>query len=529
MAKFKRRIGFFISICVFGAASLSYAATGEESFALMQQEMLQIKRDFEELATKYGLLEREYSKVIEARDILQTQKTTLLKKIDELPVECLATLSGSSYSNSGNAIRNNVACDNTANENTVRENTELKAAYASCAQSLAEAESSLKSAKADIKFLEDTLQKQNSTNESDAAKVRQELKARREKITQLEKDLSTLSTTQKENSDLKNKVTLLMSEVSRLSQEISKNSEIKKQFDDSQNQITKIQTSVQTLTQELTQSSEHISRYKSELKSELENKEKLKQMIADLNKQLLEANNLIVIKDTAIKDLEQRTSCAAPTTNNISQNQLQNRRNQRFPVNTTQTQVATTNTPMNTPTPPPANAAFESVILEVIANKANLRSGQGEEHSPVMEILKGTRLVAETRHGEWYRVVTPTGGRAFIRADVVQVLQDNTQSSNYRTNTSNPNNPYARNRKNISVPEISFPNMSNTNVQNSNTPNQGILNQNASPTPPSSERQASDEAAFELLKRGLTNPPPAGSASSTSNSSANPQTDTKHE
>lgn len=63
----------------------------------------------------------------------------------------------------------------------------------------------------------------------------------------------------------------------------------------------------------------------------------------------------------------------------------------------------------------------EVLIAEVVARKANLRSGPGTEHSPVMQVKKGSRLTVESVHGEWYRVVSPTGSRAFIRQDVVRV------------------------------------------------------------------------------------------------------------
>ena len=53
--------------------------------------------------------------------------------------------------------------------------------------------------------------------------------------------------------------------------------------------------------------------------------------------------------------------------------------------------------------------------------KAFLRAGPGEEHSPLMEVQGGTRLTVEARVGEWYRVISPTGTRAFIRGDVVQI------------------------------------------------------------------------------------------------------------
>jgi hypothetical protein len=61
----------------------------------------------------------------------------------------------------------------------------------------------------------------------------------------------------------------------------------------------------------------------------------------------------------------------------------------------------------------------EMLVATVMVDKANLRTGPGKNNSPVMSISKGTRLAIETRSGEWYRVITPTGARAWVAADVV--------------------------------------------------------------------------------------------------------------
>ncbi len=58
-------------------------------------------------------------------------------------------------------------------------------------------------------------------------------------------------------------------------------------------------------------------------------------------------------------------------------------------------------------------------VVTVIAEKANLRTGPSGENSPLMAVSKGTRLVVEKREGEWYRVITPSGTRAWVSAEVV--------------------------------------------------------------------------------------------------------------
>jgi hypothetical protein len=58
-------------------------------------------------------------------------------------------------------------------------------------------------------------------------------------------------------------------------------------------------------------------------------------------------------------------------------------------------------------------------IAVVTAEKVHLRTGPGKENSPLMAVTKGTRLAVETRNGEWYRVIAPTGARAWVSEDVI--------------------------------------------------------------------------------------------------------------
>ena len=65
------------------------------------------------------------------------------------------------------------------------------------------------------------------------------------------------------------------------------------------------------------------------------------------------------------------------------------------------------------------------LVVEVKVEKANLRTGAGEEHSPVMQVRRGARLTVESRQGDWYRVFTPTGSRAFVRVDCTRPYREN--------------------------------------------------------------------------------------------------------
>ena len=58
---------------------------------------------------------------------------------------------------------------------------------------------------------------------------------------------------------------------------------------------------------------------------------------------------------------------------------------------------------------------------EITANSVNLRSGPGKEHSPVMALSRGTRLVVERQEGNWYEVTGPTGQRLWAAGEVLDV------------------------------------------------------------------------------------------------------------
>lgn len=67
----------------------------------------------------------------------------------------------------------------------------------------------------------------------------------------------------------------------------------------------------------------------------------------------------------------------------------------------------------------PEKTGDEMLIATVAVDKAHLRSGPGKNNSPLMSVSRGTRLAVETRHGQWYRVISPTGARAWISSEVV--------------------------------------------------------------------------------------------------------------
>ncbi|NBW40034.1 hypothetical protein EBR25_03415 [bacterium] len=58
-------------------------------------------------------------------------------------------------------------------------------------------------------------------------------------------------------------------------------------------------------------------------------------------------------------------------------------------------------------------------IATVTAKKANLRTGPGLNNSVLLTVSQRSRLVVEMRRGNWYRVIAPTGERAWISGTVI--------------------------------------------------------------------------------------------------------------
>jgi len=75
--------------------------------------------------------------------------------------------------------------------------------------------------------------------------------------------------------------------------------------------------------------------------------------------------------------------------------------------------------PAVTVRPEPPQPASDVPVAQVTASKAYLRSGPSKDSAPLMSVAKGARLVVETRRGEWYRVITPQGTRAWVNTEVI--------------------------------------------------------------------------------------------------------------
>lgn len=128
---------------------------------------------------------------------------------------------------------------------------------------------------------------------------------------------------------------------------------------------------------------------------------KIKKLQADLD----DARNRLMISETEVErlallvdDQNRRTGKTMPTTQSASYNQGIRVRDAG--------EIQ-------------AKAETDMQIATVISEKAQLRTGPGKENSPLMTVPQGTRLAVETRNGDWYRVISPTGARAWVSSDVI--------------------------------------------------------------------------------------------------------------
>ena len=186
---------------------------------------------------------------------------------------------------------------------------------------------------------------------------------------------------------------------------LSRLPEVRDRFDD-------IKTSLNKTESELLTCSDQLDMQKSLVES-----------IPEMKRRLIAAKNEMLLKDSEIEILKKGANpetLAAVAKLKEAQRGLEAARKKVQKPSESAEEVASANT---------ENTANKMVVLEVTVNKANLRAGPGEEHSSVMQVAKKTRLTVEARQGDWYRVYTPTGARAYIRSDIVQELEEGAEAS----------------------------------------------------------------------------------------------------
>lgn len=171
---------------------------------------------------------------------------------------------------------------------------------------------------------------------------------------------------------------------------------------------------------------------RSELQSEKENQEQLRDVHQSQGTELKTAHTTISSLRKEIQSLEDKLLMAEAEVERLSsiiQEQQPSRATRSFPAATARFELPSPEEEMPAHrellTPPQEELTTPSMPIATVAvEKANLRTGPGLNNSPLMAVSKGTRLVIEERIGEWYRIVAPTGERAWISSEVVLFGKD---------------------------------------------------------------------------------------------------------
>ncbi|MBX7139301.1 MAG: SH3 domain-containing protein [Oligoflexia bacterium] len=132
------------------------------------------------------------------------------------------------------------------------------------------------------------------------------------------------------------------------------------------------------------------------------------QRISALQQELEETRNRLILAETEVERLTARLNARNRTSLNAMVGEKAAAAALPMPAKSAARVIA------------PTVEESDIQVATVVADKAALRAGPGEQNSPLMEVTRGTRLTVETRQGKWYRVNSPNGTRAWISGDVVE-------------------------------------------------------------------------------------------------------------
>lgn len=171
-----------------------------------------------------------------------------------------------------------------------------------------------------------------------------------------------------------------------------------------------------------------LNRTNSDLRRQLELAQR---KIRDASHELAETRNRLIIAETEVERLSSviqernRTSLTRLGGGALSGSQTAPAREYRAQSNASANASAGRVLSQSRPPTQAVKATSDMLIGTVTAQKAYLRTGPGKNNSPLMSVSQGMRLAIETRTGEWYRVITPTGARAWVSSDVISFGPDN--------------------------------------------------------------------------------------------------------
>lgn len=158
-----------------------------------------------------------------------------------------------------------------------------------------------------------------------------------------------------------------------------------------------------------------IAQLKSEnemLKTELE---KTREKVSSLNQEVDAARSELVVAETEMNRLLALTPLKASTKRSIVPEVREVRNDQRamvIPSSSAKQQMQVTESAM-----PERGAPYP--VATVSASSAELRLGPGASFAILTRLPEGARVAVEMRKGEWYRVFSPAGERAWIHSGAV--------------------------------------------------------------------------------------------------------------
>lgn len=195
----------------------------------------------------------------------------------------------------------------------------------------------------------------------------------------------------------------------------------------------------------------------------LENAEKVSSKLPSIEKELLTLKNELLIRKSAAEILSDATAFHANTSHS-------NTSHGNTPQINTTDLAKVSNAKTNEVSPQNNyNSPSDVTIIEVTGNKVSLRAGPGTNHSPVMDLQKGTKLTVEAKENQWYRVFSPTGGRAFIDSSYTRVISGGVSANTRHSNAPNFRGSNSSTRARLEVEPVKPPLPSSATSKNTSS------------------------------------------------------------
>jgi hypothetical protein len=228
----------------------------------------------------------------------------------------------------------------------------------------------------------------------------------RRAVGDFEKRIKLLEEQRLAESEEKDKV--LMKQVANLRKELATAQSSLEELKKKQKTQAKDLSSAEDRVEELQKQLDSKQKVNDELSLRVAEGERAGERARELERQYLSVKNELLLSQEQVKAL------LSTSKNPVQQQQDYPQRSYQIPERP----------PVERVPPRYSGGSSDTLIVEVTAAKAVLRAGPGEEHSPVMEIQGGSKLTVETREGDWYRIITPKGQKAYIRVDLTMELDD---------------------------------------------------------------------------------------------------------